>query len=323
MNLDGSLLLKGLSDHSGLNQVKSVEATRIALALTGDTIGANTFMIGYALQIGALPLSVEAIERAIELNGVAVPFNIHAFRLGRLAAANPDGLASLLPERSSPVITDIADQIEQRALFLANYQNEDYAVRYRNIVAMAQVADKKLGGDRKDFTRAVVKYAFKLMAYKDEYEVARLFSGMEFREQVENTFSGEYRLHFHLAPPLFAKKDPKTGLPRKSEFGSWMRPAFRILARLKVLRGTKFDPFGWTKERRTERELREQYFADIERMCGTISRDNYELAIELAEVPEQIRGFGHVKLRAITDAALGRESILGRLAKTTQQERAA
>ena len=215
------------------------------------------------------------------------------------------------------------EQIEQRVSFLADYQDRAYSDRYLELVKLAQAADQKLTWDRGDFSRAVVKYAFKVMAYKDEYEVARLFNAAEFQRQMEDTFEGDYRLHFHLAPPLFAKKDPKTGLPRKSEFGPWMRHVFKVLSRLKGLRGTRFDCFGWTQERRTERELREQYFADIKRMCGSLSKDNYELAVELAEVPEQIRGFGHVKLNAIRDDTLGREGILGRLAKSKKQERAA
>ena len=196
-------------------------------------------------------------------------------------------------------------------------------MRFSELASLARDADKKLGLDRDEFSRAVVKYSFKLMAYKDEYEVGRLFSAAAFKQQVEKTFSGDYRLHFHLAPPLFAKKDPKTGLPRKSEFGSWMRHVFGILSKCKGLRGTRFDPFGWTKERRTERQLRDQYFADIERMCGTLTQDNYDIAVQLAEVPEQIRGFGHVKLASVEDAVLGREAILGRLATSGQQERAA
>ena len=323
MNLDGGLLLKGLQDHSGVNQVSSVAATRIALSLTGDTIGANTFMIGYALQLGGLPLSVESVERAIELNGVAVEFNIHAFRLGRLAASNPDGLTSLLPNHNKVVETDIAEQISKRESFLEDYQDSKYSLRYRELIYKVQEADKRLGWDRDDFSRSVVRYAFKLMAYKDEYEVARLFSVDDFSEQVKGTFEGNYKLHFHLAPPLFARKDPKTGRPRKSEFGPWIRHIFKGLAKFKGLRGTKLDPFGWTEERRTEREIRDQYFVDMERLCSSLSKDNYEAAIALAEIPEQIRGFGHVKLQSIDDAVTGREVILSQLAKTSSQERAA
>ena len=323
MKLDGGLLLRGLVDHTGKQHINAVSATKIALALTGDTIGTNTFMIGYALQLGALPLSVAAIERAIELNGVAVSFNIHAFQLGRLAVANPKGIADLLPPDSEPLAQGIDNRIQQRVAFLVAYQDVKYAAQYQNLVDLARKAEQKLDGNRDAFTNAVARYAFKLMAYKDEYEVARLFTSGEFNQRLDKTFDGNYRLHFHLAPPLFARKDPETGLPRKSEFGSWMFTIFKILARLKGLRGTRFDPFGWTTERRTERWLRDQYFTDIERMCEELDSDNYASAVELAEVPEQIRGFGHIKLEAIEAADQGRAVIFEKIRAITRQDRAA
>ena len=300
-----------------------MSATKIALALTGDTIGTNTFMIGYALQLGALPLSVAAIERAIELNGVAVSFNIHAFQLGRLAVANPKGIADLLPSDSEPLAQGIDSRVQQRVAFLAAYQDVKYATQYQKLVDLAREAERKVDEDSNSFANAVVKYAFKLMAYKDEYEVARLFTSGEFNQRLDKTFDGDYRLHFHLAPPLFARKDPKTGLPRKSEFGSWMLTVFKILSPLKGLRGTRFDPFGWTAERRTERRIRDQYFTDIERMCEELNYDNYASSVELAEVPEQIRGFGHIKLEAIEAAEQGRAVILEKIRAITRQDRAA
>ncbi|SVB99645.1 uncharacterized protein METZ01_LOCUS252499, partial [marine metagenome] len=240
MNLDGRLLLRGLEEHAGHEQMNAVAATKIALALTGDTIGANTFMIGYALQLGALPLSVAAIERAIELNGVAVPFNLRAFRLGRLAAAMPQDLSKLLPNESEPATDGLDNQIQQRVVFLSAYQNVQYATQYQNLLDQVREAEQRLGGNFDGFANAVATHAFQLMAYKDEYEVSRLFTTGEFTQKLEKTFDGDYRLHFHLAPPLFARRDPKTGLPRKSEFGSWMLPVFKVLARLKGLRGTPF-----------------------------------------------------------------------------------
>ena len=173
------------------------------------------------------------------------------------------------------------------------------------------------------FSNAVVRHAFKLMAYKDEYEVARLFSDGEFEEKVAKAFEGDYRLRFHLAPPLFARKDPKTGLPRKSEFGSWMLSVFKLLAHLKGLRGSRFDIFGWTAERKTERRLRDQYVSDIEKLCAELAVENYSFAVELAEVPEQIRGFGHVKLEAIEDSEKGRLAILKKMKDIKRQARAA
>ncbi|PPR15430.1 MAG: hypothetical protein CFH37_01473 [Alphaproteobacteria bacterium MarineAlpha9_Bin7] len=323
MNLDGGLLLRGLEEHAGKQQMNTVSATQIALALTGDTIGANTFMIGYALQLGFLPLSVPAIERAIELNGVAVSFNLHAFRLGRLAVADPEGMAKLLPRDGEPVAQGIDSRIQQRVAFLASYQDIEYATRYQNLVERAREAEQQIDGNRDDFTNAIVKYAFKLMSYKDEYEVARLFTTGDFKQKLSKTFDGNYRLHFHLAPPLFARKNPQTGLPRKSEFGPWMFSVFKILARCKGLRGSRFDPFGWTTERRMERRLRDQYLSDMERLCEDLTLDNHSVAVELAEVPDQIRGFGHVKLAAVESAEHGRNVILDKLAAIKRQDRAA
>ena len=323
MNLDGGLLLRGLAEHAGSGQVNAIPATKYALELTGDTIGANTFMIGYALQMGVLPLSVAAVERAIELNGVAVPFNLHAFRLGRLAAQDPAVIDSLLPTGAEVLSEEIESRIQQRTAFLTKYQDAKYATRYLELVNLARNAEGKLDGVGDMFSNAVVRHAFKLMAYKDEYEVARLFSDGEFEEKVAKAFEGDYRLRFHLAPPLFARKDPKTGLPRKSEFGSWMLRVFKLLARLKGLRGSRFDIFGWTAERKTERRLRDQYVSDIENLCAELAVENYSFAVELAEVPEQIRGFGHVKLEAIEDSEKGRLAILKKMKDIKRQARAA
>ena len=323
MNLDGGLLLRGLEEHAGREQMNAVAATKIALALTGDTIGANTFMIGYALQLGALPLSVAAIERAIELNGVAVPFNLRAFRLGRLAAAKPQDLSNLLPIDGEPAMDGLDNRIQQRVAFLSAYQNVQYAAQYQDLLDRVREAERRLDGDFDGLSDAVTKYAFKLMAYKDEYEVARLFTDGQFTEKLEETFDGDYRLQFHLAPPLFARRDPKTGLPRKSKFGSWMFSIFKFLARLKGLRGTRFDLFGWTTERRLERQLRDQYLSDIKRLCEELSVENYASILELAKVPEEIRGFGHVKAEAIETAEQTRIAILRKIETIKRQDRAA
>ena len=323
MNLDGGLLLRGLEEHAGKRQVNAISATQIALALTGDTIGANTFMIGYALQLGFLPLSVPAIERAIELNGVAVAFNLRAFHLGRLAVVDPEEITKLLPRDGEPVAQGIDSRIQQRVAFLAAYQDIDYATRYQKLVECAHEAEQKIEGNQDNFTNAVVKYAFKLMSYKDEYEVARLFTTGDFKQKLSKTFDGNYRLHFHLAPPLFARKDRQTGFPSKSEFGPWMFSVFKILAGCKGLRGSRFDPFGWTMERRMERRLRDQYLSDIERLCEDLTLDNHSMAVELAEVPEQIRGFGHVKLAAVKSAEQERNAILDKLSAIKRQDRAA
>jgi len=264
------------------------------------------FMLGYAFQKGWIPLAEESLLRAIELNGVAVEFNRKAFLWGRRAAtdlalverlATP---ADVIPI-SQAFSRNLDELIARRVEFLAGYQNAAYASRYRALVERVRAADSKLGAGTA-LTEAVARYGFKLMSYKDEYEVARLHSDPAFMRRIEGMFEGDYRLKFHLAPPIFNKPDPVTGEARKSEFGSWMSIAFRLLAKLKFLRGTALDVFGHTEERRTERRLIEEYEATIAELLGRLSRENHALAAEIASVPEHIRGFGHVKHRHLDGA---------------------
>lgn len=215
------------------------------------------------------------------------------------------------------------NRIQQRVAFLSAYQNVQYATQYQHLLDQVREAERRVGGDLDALANAVTKYAFKLMAYKDEYEVSRLFTSGQFTQKLEKTFDGDYRLQFHLAPPLFARRDPDTGLPRKSEFGSWMFSVFKFLARLKGLRGTRFDPFGWTTERRLERRLRDQYLSDIKHLCEELSSENYSSIVELAEVPEQIRGFGHVKGETIERAEQTRIALLRKIETIKRQDRAA
>ena len=324
LSVDSSLLVQGLTDHVGADHTHTVDATRIALALTGDTIGANSFMIGFAYQQGCLPLSVSAIEQAIAVNGVAVPFNLLAFRLGRLAAAKPDTVAALMPAavEQAPV-ESLEDMIARRADTLTAYQDADYAGRYRTLVETAQQAEAKLGNGSADFATAVARNAFKVMAYKDEYEVARLHRDASFADQLKQTFSGDFSIRYHLAPPLLSRRDPHTGLPRKSSYGPWMGGVMKVVAGMKRLRGGRLDIFGWTAERRAERQLRDQYIADVEMISATLAQESLATAIALVEIPEQIRGFGYVKEEAMTAAASERERLLGELGKTSRQERAA
>ncbi|MDP6952531.1 MAG: indolepyruvate ferredoxin oxidoreductase family protein, partial [Alphaproteobacteria bacterium] len=284
--VDGSLLVQGLTDHVGADHTHTVDATRIALELTGDTIGANSFMIGFALQSGCLPLSVAAIEQAIAVNGVAVPFNLLAFRLGRLAAAKPDTVAGLMTKTTERAhVESLEDMIARRADYLTAYQDADYANRYRTLVETAQRAETKVGSDDSDFATAVARNAFKVMAYKDEYEVARLHCDASFAEQLNQTFSGDFSIRHHLAPPLFARRDPHTGLPRKSAYGPWMGRVMKLLAGMKGLRGSRLDIFGRTAKRRAERHLRDRYIADIQGIAGTLTKDSLATAIALAEIP--------------------------------------
>ena len=282
-----------------------VEANRLATALLGDAIGTNLFMVGYAFQKGLIPLSAEAIERAIELNRVAIDMNRNAFRLGRLAAHDPAAIEAMaLPHdtvksmRSAP---DLETVVERRIAFLTAYQDAAYAERYRALVQRVQQAEADQARGMSGLAEAVARYHFKLLAYKDEYEVARLYSDGAFQDKLARQFAGG-QVRVHLAPPLFARRDPVTGHLQKKPYGPWIFSAFRWLARLKGLRGTPFDPFGYTAERRKERALITHYEALIIEILTRLDHDNHALAVEIASLPEHIRGFGHVKERHIAEA---------------------
>ena len=327
MKLDGGFLARGLAEHVGDERARPVEATRIALALTGDTIGANTFMVGHAFQSGGLPLSAASIEEAIGINGVAVAFNIGAFRLGRLAAHDPDAVRALMPragagDADGAAAHGLDAMTARRAAFLAAWQNEAYAERYRAAVAGARAAEARLGRGEA-FAAAVARGAFKLMAYKDEYEVARLFADSGFRQRIDEAFEGDFTLRFHLAPPLLAGRDANTGRPKKREYGAWMLWVFRALAACRGLRGTRWDPFGYTAERRAERRIRDRYLTDIERLAAGLTPDTHALAVEIAALPERIRGYGPVKEKAIGEAEAERARLFAALEEAPARRRAA
>jgi indolepyruvate ferredoxin oxidoreductase len=289
-----------------------VDGTGLATALMGDSIATNLFMLGFACQRGLVPLSLAAIERAIELNGVAVDSAKSSFAWGRLAAHNPaavEGLArpSIGAEPLEP--PGLAALIERRAAFLVDYQDEAYAQRYRALVAQAEAAEKARARGRTGFAEAVARGLFKLMAYKDEYEVARLYTSGAFLEQLRQQFEGEFKLEFHLAPPLLARRDRFTGELQKRRYGPWMFRVFALLARLRGLRGTAFDLFGRSEERRIERRLIVEYETVISELAASLAPENHALAVEIAEIPEQIRGFGHIKERNRLKAK-GREAAL-------------
>lgn len=326
LNIDGQMLEMAVGAKVGESHMHVVDASDLALKLLGNTIGANTFLIGYAFQQGTLPLSVEAIEQAIALNGVAIDFNLRAFRLGRLAVTDMAAVTALLPKdpaaASAPAYT-LDEMIERRAEDLAAYQDEAYAKRYRDLVAKVRDAEHRMGGGAEDLTAAVARYAYKVMAYKDEYEVARLYADAAFEQRLASTFDGEYKLRFHLAPPLLARRDPVTGELKKMEFGAWMLPAFKFLAGWKGLRGTMWDPFGHTLERKTERRLRDTYIADLERIASKLTKANHASAVAIAEIPEQIRGYGHVKAKAMAEAAEARTKLLSAFDGSGERQKAA
>jgi len=294
---------------AGAGQVETISATKMATRLLGDSIGANLLMVGYAWQKGLIPLSSASIDRAIELNGAAVEMNRTAFRLGRLAAADRAAVDALLPEinATSPLGHRVASQsleeiVSRRVAFLTGYQNARYAKAYRAFVDKVRSRENSVMGRAGKLSEAVARNLFKLMAYKDEYEVARLYSDGTFRKQLEETFDGKGKLTFHLAPPLLARTNPNTGEPAKMTFGPWMLTAFGLLAKFKALRGTAFDPFGYTAERRTERALIGEYRGLMEQVLVTLTPERFEAALAIAEVPEEIRGFGHVKASNVEKA---------------------
>ena len=290
-------------------------ASRVANAVAGQSIAANMVMLGYAYQAGALPLSAAAIERAIELNGEAVAMNTLAFRWGRRIAADPAALDALkipAPDAATDarhLSQSFDETVARRIAFLTEYQDKAYAARYRDGVAKARAAESAKTPDKCGLAEAVARNLFKLMAYKDEYEVARLYSNGAFLSQAAAEFDGKLRFTFHLAPPLLARRDPATGEPRKMTFGPWMMKVFGLLARLKFLRGTGFDPFGRSEERRTERKLIADYEAVLAEILGKLNADNHHLAVGIAAIPEKIRGFGHIKMRHLA-AAKADEAVL-------------
>jgi indolepyruvate ferredoxin oxidoreductase len=278
------------------DKAHDIDATGIATALLGDGMAANMFTLGCAYQRGLLPLEAVAIERAIELNGVAVRMNIDAFRWGRHAAFDRAAVEAIADRPVATRAKSVDELIDHRARFLAAYQDEAYAKRYRRFLGRVRAQESTLEETAMELSQAVARYLFKLMAYKDEYEVARLYTDGEFERALAARFRGG-RLTFHLAPPLLARRDPVTGQRRKRTLGPWVLPAFRILARLRFLRGTRLDVFGYSRERRRERALIEEYCARIDALLPSLSERNIKLAVEIASLPEQIRGFGHVKDR--------------------------
>jgi indolepyruvate ferredoxin oxidoreductase len=281
--------------------VERVDASRLAGRLLGDAIGANLMLVGYAWQKGWLPLSKDAILRAIEVNGVAVAFNSRAFNLGRHVAHDAGSVEALAGETSRPVLDSLDAIVAHRAAFLTDYQDAAYAERYRQAVARVRAAEALVVPGQDALALAAARYLFKLMAIKDEYEVARLYSGEAFKRQLDAEFESFERLEVHLAPPLLASRDARTGQPKKQRYGPWMLKAMRVLARLKGVRGTRWDLFGRTAERRMERQLLADYEAMLEEVAGSLTPANHRVAVELARLPEHIRGFGHVKERHVRE----------------------
>ena len=279
----------------GAQGLGACDAEQAATELLGDSIYANPLLLGYAWQHGRIPLGRAAILRAMELNGVQVAANQAAFEWGRRCAHDPSGVRSLFAAQKVIQIVrrpSLDETIARRAEFLSAYQNAAYAEQYRAFVARVREAEAPLSSTR--LTEAVAQGLFKLMAYKDEYEVARLHADAAFAAKIGEMFEGEVKLVHHFAPPILGRTDAQ-GRPVKQAFGPWMHKALPWLAKLKFLRGTAFDPFGRTEERRTERALIQQYRASVEALLARLSKERLDTAVEIARLPLEIRGFGHVK----------------------------
>jgi indolepyruvate ferredoxin oxidoreductase len=404
--LPGSDLQGDVAEACGEGNTDFVPATELATGLMGDTIATNMFMLGYAYQKGWVPLAGASLERAIELNGVAVDFNKKAFVWGRRAAADLERVRRIAkPAEVIPLdehfSRNLDELVERRVKFLTDYQDHEYADRYRALVQrVKRLEGEKIGSTKLEkmgativekmgativekmgativekmgativekmgstivekmgativekmgativekmgstivekmgstivekmgstkLAEAVARYYAKLLAYKDEYEVARLHADGEFTNKIEGMFEGDYKIVYHLAPPLLARADPRTGEAKKMRFGPWMLWAFKILSPMKALRGTALDIFGYTEERRTERALIGEYEENIEAILNGLTPRNHALAVQIASIPEDIRGFGHIKMKSIVAARKKREQLLARFS-TNPEERAA
>ncbi len=319
LTVPGAKLRQAISERVRGGPLAAFDAHSAAVGLFGDAIGANMLLLGYAYQLGKLPIPSGAIEEAIRLNGAAVSMNIEAFRLGRLAAHDRSAFDRLLGDglQAAAEQVDATDQtleqiIEVRAKHLAAYQDEALARRYRERVALVAAAEHDKAKGMTGLAAAAGRGYFKLLAYKDEYEVARLFTDGTLDADIQSRFEGVGRVEYHLAPPLLSWiwRDKSTGHPRKARLPGWLvKPLFRLLARGKALRGTRYDIFGYSAERRLERRMIEDYERIMDELVQRLSPATHETAKALAALPLEVRGFGHVK-HAAYEATRGRERAL-------------
>ncbi|MDY0882749.1 indolepyruvate ferredoxin oxidoreductase family protein [Dongia soli] len=318
--LDADLHRGALARVSNDAQSSYVEAMHLAEALFGDSTFSGILLLGLAYQRGLIPVGAAAIERAIDLNGVAVELNHRAFLWGRIFAAMPEAMTSYLGTAIAHQAT-LSEIIAVNRADLVAYQNKALAKRYERQIARIATIEKTLQGEAGRLTETVAKALYKLLAYKDEYEVARLYTDGTFLKQLGATFDNHTQLTFHMAPPLLAPRDPATGKRRKIKLnGRWVMLLLQLLKYGKVLRGTVFDPFGWQSDRRLERQQVREYEADLELIALNLSSQNMKAAIALAAIPLQIRGFGHIKEASALEAERRRRTLREALVATEIQQ---
>jgi indolepyruvate ferredoxin oxidoreductase len=312
----GDSLLGSLEEASQPDGLAALDATRLAAALLGDSIGANVLMLGFAFQRGQLPVSGAALYRALELYGRNVEENKLAFDWGRFAAESPAEVEKLATAKDGEAARPrtLPELIAHREKFLASYQDGRYAERYRRAIARVAAVEYRLRPDSTVLQEAVARHYFTVLAYKDEYEVARLHTETEFAASVRRGFGSDVRMSFNFSPPLFAKVDPSTGRPKKYEFGPWIVPVLRLLARMRRVRGTWFDPFARTADRLLDRAVLERYEAALERIVAELDAARFDLAVELACLPDQVRGYGPVKRAAAITAERAEQKLWERWA---------
>jgi indolepyruvate ferredoxin oxidoreductase len=290
----------------------AINAEALSLEYLYDAMYANMILLGFAWQKGLVPVSLRGLYRAIKLNGVAIDDNMLAFDLGRLAAHDPARLRTLVPVRTPPPAKTLDELIAHRAAHLTAYQNAAYATIYTDALTKVRARETALHLGE-GLSRAVAENLAKLMAYKDEYEVARLYADPAFEAGLRDILTGPMKFKVWLSPPMIAPKDPVTGLPKKIAFGGWVLSVFKLLQHGKALRGGPFDVFGKTAERAMERRLRDRYLADLDMLLATLSASTLKTAIEIAMLPDQIRGFGHVKEQSVVIADAKRAVLLAQM----------
>ncbi|CEE94867.1 putative oxyreductase protein [Xenorhabdus nematophila str. Anatoliense] len=311
LDLDQPNMLNILNQH--IQKLRSIDAEMMAAHLVGDRDQINIILIGYAWQLGKLPITLSSIDKTIQELGHSADNARRAFHIGRIAAEQPEILLKHLDIDPQETLESLDDLIMNRYQLLVDYQNERYAMRYLSRIAQVQMAAQQI--DAEELTKSVAKNLFKLMAYKDEYEVARLYVKTDFLAKLRSQFDNVDNIRFHLSLPLFNRKNPRTGQRAKREYGSWIIPLFHFLAACKPLRGTVFDIFGYQEERKQERNILLEYEQIVDFMINKLDRNNLAICQQLAVLPDQVRGFGHVKQKTIENMMERKKNLLKELKK--------